>query len=84
MAPKAVKSTAKAPPMDAGPPHVRRFSKAALAARQCGAWTPIQLIFAPGDCLKAEHAHEEDGEEMEEDTFHGAPPDAKWNVNDLV
>ena len=26
----------------------------------------------------------EEKEEMEEDNFHGAPPDAKWNVNDLV
>ena len=26
----------------------------------------------------------EEKEEMEEDTFHGAPPDAKRNVNDLV
>ena len=26
----------------------------------------------------------EEKEEMEEDTFHGAPPDAKRSVNDLV
>ena len=26
----------------------------------------------------------EEKEEMEEDTFHGAPPDAKSSVNDLV
>ena len=26
----------------------------------------------------------EGNEEVEEDNFHGAPPDAKWNVNDLV
>ena len=26
----------------------------------------------------------EEKEEMEEDNFHGAPPDAKWSEDDLV